>query len=148
MLIDWNGIDGTDLEPQNNKFNNIIYSVISRLADIDNILKATREELYENKRVMDISDNLRLDDLFSNSKKDLEKIEKFVYDEFKKLIDSLKSTEEVYKNENCRLNLEVMNLKKEKIDIQLKIKEYAQRLINVKKTIGHTSFSINQSFDN
>ena len=119
-----------------------MYSILNRLTDCDQILKQAREELYDNKRLMLEVDNSRVEELEQESKRELEDIEKFVYEEFKRIIDSLKVTQDKYKKENSKLATEVMNIKKDKADIQGKIKELTERALNAKKAIGN---SLNES---
>lgn len=83
-------------------------------------------------------ENKRVDELEVNSKYFLEETEKQIYDEFKRIIDSLKMTQEKYKNENSKLLYEVQTLKREKIEIQQKIKELNIRLAGIQKIIGYS----------
>lgn len=133
-----NDIDGTTFESDNHKLSNVVYSITSRLVDIDTYLKQAREELYEQKRIMLEMDNKRVDEIEDASKKELESIEKFVYEEFRRIIDNLKKTQEKYKNENSKLYTEVTTLKKDKAEIQLKIKELMGRMTNIKEVIGYS----------
>ena len=119
-----------------------MYSILNRLTDVDQILKQAREELYDNKKIMLEVDNSRVEELEQESKRELENIEKFVYEEFKRIIDSLKVTQDKYKKENSKLTTEVMNIKKEKADIQAKIKDLTERAINARRAIGN---SLNES---
>ena len=106
---------------------------------MDEYLKEAREDIYKHEKTMNEYDTKRDVDIEKNYINELKNIEKFIYDEFKRIINTLKKTEENFKNENNRLLNEANIIKREKNQIQNTIKELSDRLLNIKSRVGSSN---------
>lgn len=129
-------IEGTYYESDNNRFNNILFSVLNRLVEIDNYLKDAREDLFKNEKLINQYDTKRDVEIEKVYLNEIKHIEKFAYDEFKRIINTFKSTEDTFKYENNKLLREANNLKLEKSNIQNTIKELNNKLETISYKLG------------
>lgn len=81
----------------------------------------------------------RKEEIEKNTIKDLEEIEKLIYYRFQRMIDELKLTQEKYRNENTKLYNELVLVRKEKSEMQIKMKELTARLKSLRFNIGETN---------
>lgn len=114
-------------------------SILAKLVEYDIFLKNIREAYHKNAKYLIEIEQGRKEDIEKNTIKELEEIEKLVYHKFQLLIDQLKLNQEKYAKENMKLFNEVNFLKKEKVEIHIKIREMINRVNSLRFNIGESS---------
>lgn len=133
--------NSTDYEFEEKSNNpNILNSILARLVEFDFVLKNVRDQIHENSKDLIEIEHCRVDNLENGTIRELEDIEKLIYGKFSKLITELKETQDKYYNENSKMLNEISQLKKDKVDIQYKIREYTGRINNLQSSIGDNVF--------